>query len=426
MNYIFQKKEFTNKIISLFNKQIYIGLKDLWIDNYNHNHFKNFQKNLKEIPNWDKITIKEETERIVSTVFDYVETNKYNDIDLLQMLKIIILSSINSLIGSNTNNINKFVEDLTLEKFIHEIYKECARFFYTNPTIFKDSSCDEKKYKEIIKNINICIKNSINNLLPWKFITNNYFNNINININTESSSNYTPNKYNKNQSENKIIINDNKSQNIVNNKLKETSNKKSDNKIFNNNLNNKNIQQGGYSIFTKNDKFKNSEKNNSSIKNDNFKNSYKNTNSNKNENLLNKYDHQSVNNKRNIESQIDEILKKKEIILSDTNKIKSESSLIAKLTKENSNKSIQNISSEKNNKIKNIINNDLNENNTKKTKETNEKNEKKENDTDEYREIFSNSTKKKYTTESETKTKNTTEKNILKNKNKFFNNYLNI
>ena len=43
MNYIFQKKEFTNKIINLYNKQIYIGLKDLWIDNYNHNNFREFE-----------------------------------------------------------------------------------------------------------------------------------------------------------------------------------------------------------------------------------------------------------------------------------------------------------------------------------------------------------------------------------------------
>ena len=118
----------------------------------------------------------------------------------------------------------------------------------------------------------------------------------------------------------------------------------------------------------------------------------------------------------------------KDIKLSASNRYKSESSLLSHLTKDNN--SINNLqnhnenhqSSEKNKKIKNLLENDLKETENKDMYNA-------EDDTEKYREVFSNSinteSKKKYDLE-DSDIKNTSDKNKMMNKNKFFNNYLNI
>ena len=390
INIIILKNAITKPILEKF-YEMFNELKTNY-DNYEDsvemkNLLKQFQFALSHITNWDDIKRKEITDELITKLNNDRNKKKYSELHIENLIKTIIKSNLEIFYYNFPEKINTILyEEFNIPNFINEIFILCARKFHEEPYLFMETKDKIKR----IQNKNI-VKSKIEQSLDEAILETFDINELNTNFLQDKL------KINKINSVTNNLVNQNIVDNLNNNFSK---NQESFNNIqsINNQqlLNNQQIQNGGNNfsndniIFTNNDVKK-------SIEHE-FKNEF------------------------------DNILKEKEIKLSDSNRYKSESSLLSHLTKENN--SINNLkinnenhqSSEKQKKIKDLLENDLKETENKEMYNA-------EDDTEKYREVFSNSinteSKKKFDLE-DSDIKNTSDKNKMMSKNKFFNNYLNL
>jgi hypothetical protein len=140
------KKEYTQEIQKILRPRIYEGFKSMFDEicsfllkeveerrGQNQSVIKTFQKNLKEIPQWNQEMIDREFGRIMTVSnCDYFE----------QLMEAVFVSNVKILtsiqIGTKKNNLK--VKVPSADHFIHKIYIECAKEFYKNPYLFDTSS----------------------------------------------------------------------------------------------------------------------------------------------------------------------------------------------------------------------------------------------------------------------------------------------
>ena len=176
MNIILEiKKDYTERIEKIIVPLIYEGLQSIYNESKkisnDDNILKTFQSLLRKIPNWSKDIIDEEVKRIklLSNNYDLL----YNLIKAVKKASIIILSysPFSDKPNENYNKIN--YDDISFNKFIHDIYIECAREFWNDPFLFYHNykSVDIKRnQKDIFSTIKSCIKEVLKKLVPLKDI----------------------------------------------------------------------------------------------------------------------------------------------------------------------------------------------------------------------------------------------------------------
>ncbi len=176
------KKEYTQEIQKILRPRIYEGFKSMFDEIcsfllkeveerrvQNNSVIKTFQKNLKEIPQWNQEMIDREFGRIMTVSnCDYFE----------QLMEAVFVSNVKILtsiqIGLKKNNLK--VKVPSADHFIHKIYIECAKEFYKNPYLFDTNSrsltVKEKhnNLREALDLIDKSIENAIRECLPMRDI----------------------------------------------------------------------------------------------------------------------------------------------------------------------------------------------------------------------------------------------------------------
>ena len=389
------KKVFLSLLTRSFSQPLFDEIKNtfdtikLQVENLDENEKNDeeiaitFQQSLKSIKHdWDE----SKKTTVANSMLDQIKSNRIKknleEIDVSNLLKATIISSVLSA-NENYKNLDKYM-NYKIEEFVYQVCRSCFRKIFAYPDFFLEYE-DSNRIRDNNNKILEFIEKSIIETIDEIYINdkiNYYLENINEKINI-----YT----NKNELLGGESFNNlNPAPQIINNTNKPN--------YFDN------INQSQNNSITMNGGFNNS--------NEIFTN-------NKNENFNNQPNF--VNQSNNMENKINNILKEKDIVLSDSKKYKSESSIISQITKNSNNNSNKDSSTDsKDEKIKQIVERDLG---------TTENIElyKAENSNDKYREIFSNSSNKnEKLNHSYSEKRNTTEKKNIINKQKFFNNYLNL
>jgi hypothetical protein len=136
---------------------------------------RTFQNMLTRIPEWNEATLTTEVERIMAqTKCTYMD-------DLLMGVFISYMKAFANLHyrGPKTELKVDF-ERPTLQKFVHELYKQSARKFWQVAYVFKtvgvSTEQQARNRQDIEKMIAECMEQVIRGFLPWEAIAKKYFN----------------------------------------------------------------------------------------------------------------------------------------------------------------------------------------------------------------------------------------------------------
>ena len=180
MNFLVEtKNEYTIQLINILSPHIYEGFESIYTESKKiikkgeeKKLLKAFQQFIKRIPDWNTNLIENETIRIRNASrCDFL----HNLLKAVIKANIILLSNSNS--TSSKSVIEKKYFDISLNKFIHRCYVECARQFYNAPYLFYhdmkpiDRKRNQRDCYDIIKN---SIKEAIRKILPVQHILNKY------------------------------------------------------------------------------------------------------------------------------------------------------------------------------------------------------------------------------------------------------------
>ena len=168
------KKEYTELLLNILTPVIYDGIKSIYneskINRDNTTVLKTFQLLLKRIPKWNEQIINNEIERILHVTIKYPW--------LIDLIKSVFKSYILTLTMKDFND--DLFKKINLQEFIHNIYIECARELWNNTFLLFDDHnivplVEQQRnklltYKLIEKSIN----NAIRKTLPMELIMNEY------------------------------------------------------------------------------------------------------------------------------------------------------------------------------------------------------------------------------------------------------------
>ena len=134
---------------------------------------KTFQNLLTYIPKWDEARLTAEDERIqTASGCTYLE-------DLLPATLITYLRAFAAVQYSANQDIEVEFERPPLPRFIHELYKECARQCWTHAYLFKTYSTtmeqQARNRKDIDHMLDAAMDTTLDSFLPWKSIVEKYF-----------------------------------------------------------------------------------------------------------------------------------------------------------------------------------------------------------------------------------------------------------
>ena len=136
---------------------------------------RTFQNMLTRIPEWNDITLTTEVERIVpQTKCTYMD-------DLLMGVFISYMKAFANLhYRGSKSELKVDFERPSLQKFIHELYKQSARKFWQVAYFFKtvgvSAEQQARNRQDIEKMIAECMEQVIRGFLPWESIAKKYFN----------------------------------------------------------------------------------------------------------------------------------------------------------------------------------------------------------------------------------------------------------
>ena len=166
------KSEYTKQLCNTLNPVIYEGLLAMYTNAVNisddaESILMFFQKELKNVPQWNATVIKSETGRM-ETRCDY-----FNELlTAVFVSNVSILSSVK--FGKKAKKVNITIP--TNESFVHEVYMTCAKRIYTNPYLYSLNNYDNitDNTGDVYAVIEKAIQDTIRNMLPIKSILSSY------------------------------------------------------------------------------------------------------------------------------------------------------------------------------------------------------------------------------------------------------------
>ena len=167
------RDEYIYQLLNCMTPIVYQGFKSIYTTVYDtiddkRYVLKEFQSQLKGIPQWNENIIDEEAERIKSKcsfIHDLISAIFITNVKIL------------SCIRSEEENSKLKIRVPTLSKFIHNVYISCARKFYYNPILFYHklkSNKVKENHEETIRTIDNCIQDTIRKLIPVENILQEY------------------------------------------------------------------------------------------------------------------------------------------------------------------------------------------------------------------------------------------------------------
>ena len=172
------KQEYTTQLVNIITPLIFEGLQSIYQDAINNSTsddvLKVFQLFLKRIPKWNNDMINRESNRIMNNSKSYTWLEDLIKATLKANISVLTYNpSIKTQIKIN----HSFYNNVNINDFIHKIYIECARDIWNNPYLFYHNfqPIDLKRnQRDAIITIKDCIREAIRKLLPVKHILNIY------------------------------------------------------------------------------------------------------------------------------------------------------------------------------------------------------------------------------------------------------------
>ena len=134
---------------------------------------KTFQNLLTFIPKWDESRLTAEVDRIqTASGCTYLE-------ELLTATLVTYLRAFAAVQYTDAPEIEVEFERPPLGRFIHELYKECARQSWTHAYLFKTYGVNmeqqARNYRELDQILDAALDTTLDSFLPWKSIVEKYF-----------------------------------------------------------------------------------------------------------------------------------------------------------------------------------------------------------------------------------------------------------
>lgn len=168
------KNEYTIHLINILTPLIFEGLQSIYKEASSiagpNDILKVFQSFLNRVPKWNQMIIEKETNRIINSSQSYGWLNDLIKATLKANLTIFMYNpSLRTQVKVNP----AFYQDIKTQDFIHRIYIECARELYNNPYLLYHNYPPieiKRNQRDCMSIIKECIKESIRKLLPVKHI----------------------------------------------------------------------------------------------------------------------------------------------------------------------------------------------------------------------------------------------------------------
>ena len=164
---------YTKQLMSVLTEPIYNSCMDMYRKEANSTEKKNeilmnFQKRLKDVPNWNQNIINDHVQKASSNcnfLSDLLAAVYFSNIKILSSVKI----------KKSTKKIHVKIPEL--DSFIHQIYIELARKIYSNPKTFSVSvyGSEMDNYEIVYPIIHESVEEAIVKSLPFQNILQTYF-----------------------------------------------------------------------------------------------------------------------------------------------------------------------------------------------------------------------------------------------------------
>jgi hypothetical protein len=166
------KKEYETMLFDILVPFVYEGIQSIYLEAkkiQSNNTLINFQNFLMKVKDWNINILTKELTRL--------ETKQTTPQWFDKLIKAVF--KIHMLILSLNQVPEHMLNDITVFRFLHQVYKQCARSFWMNPFLFNDkvSSAEGNQNRLLsFKIISDCIIEAIHVLLPMNMILNKFLN----------------------------------------------------------------------------------------------------------------------------------------------------------------------------------------------------------------------------------------------------------
>lgn len=163
------KKEYTEQLSLLMCPLMIQTFLDLYEESYQmakgRQALKQYQKLLKEVPNWNNHIVKQHTQKLSDCC------SWFSD-----LLAAVFVSNVKILSSVRLNSHNKKIQIKlpSNEVFIHGCYVSAAKELYKNPFIYHEDNTDHARDTELIPRFKVCIESTIKDMIPVQQILQTY------------------------------------------------------------------------------------------------------------------------------------------------------------------------------------------------------------------------------------------------------------
>ena len=168
------KNEYTTHLINILTPLIFEGLQSIYKEaqeiSSTNDILKIFQSFLKRIPKWNQTLIEKETNRIINSSQSYEWLNDLIKATLKANLVVLLY---NPTVKSQHKIQSSYYQSIKTSDFIHRVYIECAREIWNNPYLMYHNYPPieiKRNQRDCMTIIKDCIKEALRKLLPVKHI----------------------------------------------------------------------------------------------------------------------------------------------------------------------------------------------------------------------------------------------------------------
>jgi hypothetical protein len=168
------KNEYTTHLINILTPLIFEGIQSVYKQSLdvakNNDVLKIFQSFLKLIPKWNQVMIEQETNRIINSSHSY---GWLNDLIKATLKANLIVLIYNPTCNSQVKVDPSLYQNIKTYDYIHRVYIECARELWNNPYLLYHNYPPieiKRNQRDCMNIIKECIKEALRKLLPVKHI----------------------------------------------------------------------------------------------------------------------------------------------------------------------------------------------------------------------------------------------------------------
>jgi hypothetical protein len=168
------KNEYTTHLTNILTPLVFEGLQSVYKQSLdvakNNDVLKIFQSFLKSIPKWNPVMIEKETERIINSSHSY---GWLNDLIKATLKANLIVLMYNPTCKTQAKIDPVLYKNIKTVDFIHRVYIECARELWNNPYLLYHNYPPieiKRNQRDCMNIIKDCIKEALRKLLPVKHI----------------------------------------------------------------------------------------------------------------------------------------------------------------------------------------------------------------------------------------------------------------